>query len=76
MRIGFIGLGHKGCEMAASLINAGHQVTVFNRTRSKSNAVAGDDPQGRMPFTNVLEGRLLDLSAARGIELDDRRSEG
>jgi 3-hydroxyisobutyrate dehydrogenase-like beta-hydroxyacid dehydrogenase len=36
MRVGFIGLGHMGRGMAASLIKAGHQVTVFNRTRGKS----------------------------------------
>jgi 3-hydroxyisobutyrate dehydrogenase-like beta-hydroxyacid dehydrogenase len=32
MRIGFIGIGHMGHGMAGSLIKAGHQVTVFNRT--------------------------------------------
>jgi 3-hydroxyisobutyrate dehydrogenase-like beta-hydroxyacid dehydrogenase len=36
MRIGFIGLGHMGRGMAGSLIKAGHQVTVFNRTPGKS----------------------------------------
>ena len=36
MRIGFIGLGHMGSGMASSLIRAGHEVTVFNRTPGKS----------------------------------------
>ncbi|MEA3080921.1 MAG: hypothetical protein QOD54_589 [Sphingomonadales bacterium] len=36
MRIGFIGLGHMGRGMAGSLIKAGHEVTVFNRTPGKS----------------------------------------
>src|SRR5215207_297307 len=36
MRIGFVGLGHMGRGMAASLIKAGHAVTVFNRTPGKS----------------------------------------
>jgi 3-hydroxyisobutyrate dehydrogenase-like beta-hydroxyacid dehydrogenase len=36
MRIGFIGLGHMGRGMAGSLIRAGHEVTVFNRTAGKS----------------------------------------
>ena len=35
MKVGFIGLGHMGSGMAASLIMAGHEVTVYNRTRSK-----------------------------------------
>jgi 3-hydroxyisobutyrate dehydrogenase-like beta-hydroxyacid dehydrogenase len=36
MRIGFIGLGHMGRGMAGSLIKAGHDVVVFNRTPGKS----------------------------------------
>lgn len=32
MRIGFIGMGIMGSRMAQNLIEAGHQVTVFNRT--------------------------------------------
>jgi 3-hydroxyisobutyrate dehydrogenase-like beta-hydroxyacid dehydrogenase len=37
MKVGFIGLGHMGAGMAASLLKAGHQVTVYNRTRSKAD---------------------------------------
>jgi 3-hydroxyisobutyrate dehydrogenase-like beta-hydroxyacid dehydrogenase len=36
MRIGFIGLGHMGRGMAGSLIKAGHELTVFNRTSGAS----------------------------------------
>lgn len=32
MKIGFIGLGHMGAGMAARLCQAGHDVTVFNRS--------------------------------------------
>ncbi|HEY0181556.1 MAG TPA: NAD(P)-dependent oxidoreductase [Rhodopila sp.] len=35
MRTGFIGLGNMGAGMAANLVKAGHEVTVFNRTRDK-----------------------------------------
>ncbi|HEV7719249.1 MAG TPA: NAD(P)-dependent oxidoreductase [Arsenicitalea sp.] len=35
MKIGFIGLGHMGSGMAANLIKAGHEVTVFNRSKEK-----------------------------------------
>jgi 3-hydroxyisobutyrate dehydrogenase-like beta-hydroxyacid dehydrogenase len=37
MKLGFIGLGHMGSAMAANLIRAGHEVTVFNRTPGKSD---------------------------------------
>jgi len=40
MKIGFIGLGHMGAAMAASLLKAGHEVTVYNRTRAKADALA------------------------------------
>jgi len=35
MRAGFIGLGNMGAGMAANLIRAGHQVTVYNRSPDK-----------------------------------------
>lgn len=40
MQIGFIGLGHMGRGMALSLLKAGHDVVVYNRTRSKAEALA------------------------------------
>ncbi|HEY0337233.1 MAG TPA: NAD(P)-dependent oxidoreductase [Burkholderiales bacterium] len=38
MKLGFIGLGVMGGPMAAHLLRAGHDVTVYNRTRSKAQA--------------------------------------
>lgn len=36
MKLGFIGLGHMGSGMAANLIKAGHELTVYNRTPEKT----------------------------------------
>jgi 3-hydroxyisobutyrate dehydrogenase-like beta-hydroxyacid dehydrogenase len=36
MKLGFIGLGRMGAAMAANLVRAGHDVTVFNRTPGRS----------------------------------------
>ena len=36
MNVGFIGLGQMGAAMAANLIKAGHQVTVYNRSPDKA----------------------------------------
>ena len=36
MNVGFIGLGHMGSGMAANLIKAGHTVTVYNRTKERT----------------------------------------
>lgn len=39
MKVGFVGLGNMGSEMARNLIKAGHTLTVFNRTRSRAEEV-------------------------------------
>jgi len=36
MRVGFVGLGQMGSAMAASLVRAGHEVTVYNRTAARA----------------------------------------
>ena len=41
-RVGFIGLGIMGAPMARNLLKAGFALTVWNRTRSKAEAVAKD----------------------------------
>lgn len=40
MRIGFIGLGTMGAPMARRLIEAGHELTVHNRTREREEPLA------------------------------------
>jgi 3-hydroxyisobutyrate dehydrogenase-like beta-hydroxyacid dehydrogenase len=39
MKLGFIGLGRMGAAMAANLIKAGHDVSVFNRSPGKSRSL-------------------------------------
>jgi NAD binding domain of 6-phosphogluconate dehydrogenase len=39
MKSGFIALGRMGSAMAAKLVKAGHDVTVFNRSREKRRAL-------------------------------------
>ena len=38
MKLGYIGMGIMGSPMAINLIQAGHDVTVWNRTKDKCNA--------------------------------------
>ena len=40
-RIGFIGLGQMGQAMAGNLLRAGYTLHVYNRTREKAAALAG-----------------------------------
>jgi 3-hydroxyisobutyrate dehydrogenase-like beta-hydroxyacid dehydrogenase len=52
MKVGFIGLGHMGAGMAANLLKAGHDVTVYNRTRTKVETLV---VQGAKAAANVSD---------------------
>ena len=41
-RVGFVGLGIMGSRMAANLARAGHELTVFNRTRATADEWAAE----------------------------------
>jgi 3-hydroxyisobutyrate dehydrogenase-like beta-hydroxyacid dehydrogenase len=40
MKLGFIGLGRMGAGMATNLLKAGHEVTVYNRSSGKAQALS------------------------------------
>src|SRR5207248_6870654 len=42
MDAGLIGLGNMGSGIAKSLLRGGHRLTVYNRTRSRAEALRGD----------------------------------
>jgi 3-hydroxyisobutyrate dehydrogenase-like beta-hydroxyacid dehydrogenase len=52
MNVGFIGLGRMGIGMGANLLKAGHDVTVYNRTREKAEALIA---QGAKAAASVAE---------------------
>ena len=52
MDIGFVGLGNMGSGMAANLLKAGHQVTAYNRSQDKVDALA---ERGARPARTVGE---------------------
>jgi 3-hydroxyisobutyrate dehydrogenase-like beta-hydroxyacid dehydrogenase len=72
MKVGFIGLGHMGAGMAANLLEAGHELTVYNRTPGKARALVergaraatqlGDACQGDVVIT-----MLADDAAVEGV---------
>jgi 3-hydroxyisobutyrate dehydrogenase-like beta-hydroxyacid dehydrogenase len=39
MQVGFVGLGNMGQAMARNLLQAGHRLTVYNRTQSRAEAL-------------------------------------
>jgi len=52
MRIGFIGLGNMGSGMAGNLLSAGHEVTVYNRSPERADALV---EQGAIRAATVIE---------------------
>jgi 3-hydroxyisobutyrate dehydrogenase-like beta-hydroxyacid dehydrogenase len=70
MRIGFIGLGQMGSGMARSLIKAGLEVTVWNRTSEKAGEIASE---GGRVAANVREACGGD--AVISMLADDRATE-
>ncbi len=50
-RIGWIGLGVMGRPMAGHLAKAGHEVAVYNRTRSRANAWVEEHATGKVAET-------------------------
>ena len=72
MNVGFAGLGQMGTAMARNLMKAGHQLTVYNRTRSRAEQLAGDgakvaDQPGAVAEAGVVISMLADDSAVEDI---------
>lgn len=70
MRVGFIGLGNMGSAMARNLIKAGHQLTVYNRTRQRAESLGSlgarvvSSPAEAASAAEVLITMLADDAAA------------
>lgn len=75
MRIGFIGLGQMGRAMAARLLDAGHELIVWNRTAAAAaplvarGAQRADDPAATLAAEIVIS-MLADDGAVRSVWLD------
>jgi 3-hydroxyisobutyrate dehydrogenase-like beta-hydroxyacid dehydrogenase len=74
MKLGFVGLGRMGSAMAANLIRAGHEVTVFNRTPGKSSALIALGAHEAATLAGACGGELVitmlaDDAAASNIVL-------
>jgi 3-hydroxyisobutyrate dehydrogenase-like beta-hydroxyacid dehydrogenase len=72
MRIGFIGLGGMGLGMAANLIRAGHQVTVWNRTPDKAAQLQGAEiahTPAEAASAGLVHTMLADDSAVEEVTL-------
>jgi 3-hydroxyisobutyrate dehydrogenase-like beta-hydroxyacid dehydrogenase len=59
MNIGFIGLGNMGTGMARNLLAAGHEVTVFNRTASKVQALVEHGARAAATVADACRGDAI-----------------
>ena len=76
MKVGFIGLGNMGSGMAANLIRNGHEVTVFNRTASKAQALVAQGARYAAQVADACHGdavitMLADDSAVESVVFGD-----
>ncbi|KQM65926.1 6-phosphogluconate dehydrogenase [Sphingomonas sp. Leaf17] len=71
MRIGFIGLGQMGGAIAANLLKAGHEVTVWNRSADKTEALVAAGAARAARPVDAAQGDLVMTMLA-----DDRAVEG
>lgn len=73
MKVGFIGLGNMGSAMARNLIKAGHTLSVYNRTRSRTEPFASlgarivETPGEAAADAEVLITMLADDAAVEGV---------
>jgi 3-hydroxyisobutyrate dehydrogenase-like beta-hydroxyacid dehydrogenase len=59
MKIGFIGLGQMGSGMAANLIKAGHEVTVYNRTAQKTEPLVALGAKRAASVSEACQGEAV-----------------
>jgi 3-hydroxyisobutyrate dehydrogenase-like beta-hydroxyacid dehydrogenase len=75
MKVSFIGLGSMGLPMARHLLQAGHTLTVYNRTRARAeplkafNAVVAESPAAAARGADLLVSMVADDAALEAVML-------
>jgi len=59
MRVGFVGLGNMGVAMAAALIKAGHELTVYNRTPAKAQTLLDQGAHHALTVADACRGDVV-----------------
>lgn len=71
MNVGFIGLGRMGAGMAASLLKAGHRVTVFNRTRARTEPLVAQGAGAAASVADACHGDAVITMLANDEAVED-----
>jgi len=70
MKVGLIGLGNMGSGMAASLLKGGHDVTVYNRTPSKAQALVGQGARYAAQVADACRGDAVITMLADDVAVE------
>jgi 3-hydroxyisobutyrate dehydrogenase-like beta-hydroxyacid dehydrogenase len=71
MRVGFIGLGRMGSAMAENLLKAGHEVTVYNRSPAKAEALAAKGARAAKTPAEACAGEAVFSMLADDAAVED-----
>ena len=76
MKLGFIGLGRMGAGMASTLVKAGHEVTVYNRSAEKTRALVEQGAHAAARVAGACKGdavisMLADDDAVESVAFGD-----
>jgi 3-hydroxyisobutyrate dehydrogenase-like beta-hydroxyacid dehydrogenase len=71
MKVGFIGLGSMGRAMARNLLKAGHEVTVYNRTRARAEELARQGAKVAVSPAETASGEVVITMLADDHALED-----
>jgi 3-hydroxyisobutyrate dehydrogenase-like beta-hydroxyacid dehydrogenase len=71
MEVGFIGLGQMGAAIAANLLQAGHRLTVYNRTPGKDKELIAKGARAAAEVAEACRGEVVMTMLA-----DDKAVEG
>jgi 3-hydroxyisobutyrate dehydrogenase-like beta-hydroxyacid dehydrogenase len=71
MKVGFIGLGHMGAAMAGRLLQAGHEVTVYNRTPGKAQGLIDRGARAAARLADACQGDAVITMLADDDAVED-----
>jgi 3-hydroxyisobutyrate dehydrogenase-like beta-hydroxyacid dehydrogenase len=70
MKVGFIGLGNMGSAMASSLLKAGHELTVHNRTAAKAQPLVDQGAKFAAHIADACHGDVVITMVADDAALE------
>jgi 3-hydroxyisobutyrate dehydrogenase-like beta-hydroxyacid dehydrogenase len=71
MKVGFIGLGNMGGGMASNILKAGHEVTVYNRTSAKAEALAAQGAKVALRIAGACGGDVVVTMLANDAAVEE-----